>query len=59
MWVYLKQRQGNGDYLYTVGFFEPNADPDCKAAFYGDEDFADVNDARARVNYLNGGYVER
>lgn len=49
MWYY-KQTETNPT-LYTVGCDDLNGD------WHPDEDFNNRNEARDRVNYLNGGYI--
>jgi len=48
MYVYIMSEQG----LWTVGFYAPNGD------WHTDSDWNARDEARARVNYLNGGNDE-
>ncbi len=45
MYVYIRSEPN----LWTVGFYNPNGE------FITDDDFNDRDEARKRVNYLNGG----
>lgn len=53
MWIYLKQRDGDGGMLYTVGFFDQR--PESDGHFVPVEDFSTEGTARSLVHYLNGG----
>ena len=48
-YVYLKANQGEGIYLYTVGFFDPTGD------WQPESDWPTSDQAADRVHYLNGG----
>ncbi len=48
-WIYIKDKEKDGSYVYTTGFYDPNG------VFQSDEDFLDADLARSRCNYLNGG----
>jgi len=53
--VYHKHRE-DGNWLYTVGYYEPHSDD--HGTFYkfmSLEDTSREDEARALVNYLNGG----
>ena len=48
MYVYIQSEPG----LWTVGFYDP------KGGWHPDSDWTDRDDARQRVNFLNGGIGE-
>ncbi len=49
MYVYLESNQGNGFYLFTVGFYDPSGN------WHPESDHNTREEAAARVHYLNGG----
>ena len=48
MYVYIETER----FLWTVGFYDPTG------KFHSDSDYPHVEEAAARVNYLNGGKGE-
>lgn len=48
-YVYLGTNQGDGTYLYTVGFYQPDG------KWYPVSDHSLEEDAAKEVHYLNGG----
>ena len=48
MYVYIRLPQGDGEYLYTVGFYAPDG------TFKPESDHDHSEDAAKRVAWLNG-----
>jgi hypothetical protein len=57
MHTYKKIRQDSGSYIWTVGHYEIVGDENFSSSQHWNamEDFTDVRNAAAYVNYLNGG----
>lgn len=49
MYVYITSNEGNGHYLYTVGFYDPSG------KWQPESDHGTAKEAADRVHYLNGG----
>lgn len=55
MHTYRKSSQGQGNYLYTVGFVEAHAEPGYNPRFTTLADFTEEWKAACYASFLNGG----